>query len=308
MRIEGRFPFVDCSSIFFIVRLNWPPPIDFIRNKCSNLIVYGDKILIKIGIFHSPRFRTEGFVHGAIFPRKDGAKVFVEIRVFVSNKKYNCNNYKGKSNKWKPPFHSYSIDIYYFFGKCMNLFQKKEIVRINILFKNKCEMGSAISKSNQDYINENWNELKCSPIGPLLQIVGVGPGDVNETSNQCKASAFSSQFNSSMVEHLDMTAKLTDGLSMINNTMDKFRAAIASIEQSAFNDLSQVATQIFNIYVKIGNIFYVMTKNLINIMNIFKSTVNFGASVAKLLIEFMDLLRVPINGIISFIEFFTRGI
>ena len=44
-------------------------------------------------------------------------------------------------------------------------------------------MGSAISQSNKDYINKNWDELKCSPIGPLLQMIGIAPGDVNDTSN-----------------------------------------------------------------------------------------------------------------------------
>jgi hypothetical protein len=78
------------------------------------------------------------------------------------------------------------------------------------------------------------------------------------------------------------------------------------MEQRAFNDLSMIATQIFNIYVKIGNIMYVMIKNLINIMNIFKASVNFGAAIAKLLISFIDLIRVPINGVIDLMHFFKR--
>ena len=126
-------------------------------------------------------------------------------------------------------------------------------------------MGSAISKSNKDYINDNWDQLKCSPIGPFLQMLGIAPGNATETSNLCKSSAFSAQFNSSMTEHVNMTGKLTEGLSSISSTMDNFRKVIASMEQSAFNDLSQIATQIFKIYVKLGNIFYVMVKNLINI-------------------------------------------
>ena len=167
-------------------------------------------------------------------------------------------------------------------------------------------MGSAISKSNKDYINDNWDQLKCSPIGPFLQMLGIAPGNANETSNLCKSSAFSSQFNSSMTEHVNMTGKLTDGLSSISSTMDNFRKVIASMEQSAFNDLSQIATQIFKIYVKLGNIFYVMVKNLINIMNIFKASVNFGASITKLLLAFMNLVRVPINGFISLSHAFSR--
>ena len=168
-------------------------------------------------------------------------------------------------------------------------------------------MGGAISKSNKNYINENWDQLKCSPIGPFLQMLGIAPGSASETSNLCKSSAFSSQFNSSMTEHVNMTGKLTSGLDVVNSTMDKFRNVIASMEQRAFEDLSNIATQIFTIYVKIGNIFYVMIKNLVNIMGIFKQTVNVAASISKLLIAFMNLLRVPVNGVINFVQFFTRG-
>lgn len=167
-------------------------------------------------------------------------------------------------------------------------------------------MGGAISKSNKDYINGNWDQLKCSPIGPFLQIIGVAPGNASETSNSCKSSGFSSQFNSSMSDHINVTNKLSDSLNVVNTTMDSFRKVMASMEQRAFNDLAQVATQIFAIYVKIGNMFYVLIKNLVNIMNIFKAAMNFGASISKLLIAFMNLLRLPVNGLINFVQAFTR--
>ena len=169
-------------------------------------------------------------------------------------------------------------------------------------------MGSAISKSNKDHINKNWGKLKCSPIGPFLQMTGIGPGNATSSSNQCKSSAFSSQFNSSMSEHINVTKKLSGGLNVVDATMQKFRKVIASIEQRAFDDLSKIATQIFTIYVKIGNIFYVIIKNLINIMGIFKAIVTLGASITKLIIAFINLLRVPINGVMDFIDFFKRGI
>ena len=168
-------------------------------------------------------------------------------------------------------------------------------------------MGSTVSKSNKDFINKNWDQLKCSPLGPFLQMLGVAPGDPNSTSNMCKSAEFSSQFNSSMTEHINISSQLTGHLNIVQETMNKFRAVIASMEQRAFEDLSAVATQIFTIYVKIGNIMYVMIKNLMNIMNIFSQSVNFAASIAKLLISFMNLLRVPINGVIDFVNFFTRG-
>ena len=168
-------------------------------------------------------------------------------------------------------------------------------------------MGAAISKSNKDYINKNWGKLKCSPIGPFLQMLGIAPGNANDTTTNCKSSEFSAQFNSSMTEHIGLTDKLTSGLGEISGVLQGVRKAVASIQQEAFNDLSSIATQIFALYTKIGNLFYVITKNLINIMVIFQSTVNFGASISNLLIAFINLLRVPVNGIFSFIDFFRRG-
>jgi len=167
-------------------------------------------------------------------------------------------------------------------------------------------MGQAVSKGNKSNINNNWDKLRCSPIGPFLQMIGLAPGNATGTANKCKANAFSSQFNSSMFQHINITNKLNGGMGMINGTVNKFRSIIASIEQRVFEDLSKIAMKIFTIYVKIGNIFYVIIKHLSNIMNIFKATVNFGGSIAKLLIAFIDLLRAPVNGLISFVSAFKR--
>lgn len=167
-------------------------------------------------------------------------------------------------------------------------------------------MGNAVSKTNSDYINKNWNKLKCSPLGPFLQMLGLAPGSSGSTSNLCKSSEFSSQFNSSMTDHLNMSKKLTGGMDAITSKMNGFRKVIASMEQRAFQDLSNVATKIFTIYVKIGNIFYVLIKNLINIMNIFKKTINLGTSVTVLLIAFINLLEKPVNLAISITKLFAR--
>ena len=154
---------------------------------------------------------------------------------------------------------------------------------------------SVVSTSNKNLISSNWDKLKCSPLGPFLQMVGLAPGNVNETSNLCKSSAFSSQFNSSMSEHTNMTKSLTGNMNKMNGVLNKIRSVIASMEQRAFQNLSNVATQLFSLYIKIGGLFYVIIKNLINISNIFKATINFGASIAQLLIAMINLIRVPIN-------------
>lgn len=163
-------------------------------------------------------------------------------------------------------------------------------------------MGGIVSKNNQKYINSNWNELKCSPIGPFLQIIGIGPGDAKDTSNKCQSNAFSNQFNSSMTDQTKATGKLNSGLGAMNGTLNKFRGMFATIQQQIFKDLSKVADMIFGIYIRIGNIILVINKNLINIMMIFKHMVNTSVAVAILLISFMNLLRVPINGLISFVN------
>ena len=54
-------------------------------------------------------------------------------------------------------------------------------------------MGNGVSKSNKDYINDNWNHLKCTPIGPFLQLIKVAPGNMKDTSEECKSNSFSSQ-------------------------------------------------------------------------------------------------------------------
>lgn len=167
-------------------------------------------------------------------------------------------------------------------------------------------MGNAVSKSNKDYVNKNWNQLKCSPIGPFLQMLGIAPGSSGETSNLCKSSEFSSQFNSSMTDHLNMTKELSGGLNIVTSKINDFRKVIASMEQRAFKDLSNVATKIFTIYVKIGNIFYIIMKQILNILNIFKQSVNVAGAIAKLLISFINLLEIPFNLTIGIISMFTR--
>ena len=167
-------------------------------------------------------------------------------------------------------------------------------------------MGSIISNTNKDYVNKNWGDLKCSPIGPLLQTIGIAPGNPTDTANECQSNAFSSQFNSSMTDQLNVTNKLNEGMSSMNGTMNKFRSIIANIQQKIFEDLSKIATIIFSIYVKIGNIIMVLNKNMMNILGVFKHLVNTGSAIIILLMTFMNLIRIPLNGIIKFINGFRR--
>lgn len=161
-------------------------------------------------------------------------------------------------------------------------------------------MGNVISNTNKEYINSNWGDLKCSPIGPFLQSAGIAPGDPKKTANQCQSSSFSSQFNSSMTDQFKATDKLNSGLGQISGTINNIRGMMATIQQQIFKDLSRVADMLFGIYVKIGNIIMVINKNLVNIMHVFKHLVNTGNAVAILLVAFLNLIRRPINGLIKF--------
>lgn len=156
-------------------------------------------------------------------------------------------------------------------------------------------MGALISKKNRDFIDDNWDQLKCSPLAPFLQMVGVAPGNADETSASCKSSEFNSMFNSSMMEHANNMNLLNQSFGAISSQLNSFRGVIANIQQEAFKDLSNVASKLFEIYVKIGNIFMVIAKHMKNLLNILKSSVDTGANLMKLVIALINLIRKPIN-------------
>jgi hypothetical protein len=159
-------------------------------------------------------------------------------------------------------------------------------------------MGAMISSSNRDYINDNWDSLKCSPMAPLLQSMGVAPGDPTDTANACKSSEFNSMFNSSMTDQINNTNMLNQSFGMISNELNSVRTVIASIQQQAFKDLSNVASKLFEIYVKIGNIFMVLIKHMRNILEIMRYSVDTGANLMRLVIALINTIRVPINFIL----------
>jgi hypothetical protein len=167
-------------------------------------------------------------------------------------------------------------------------------------------MGSAVSTSNKDYINGNWDKIKCSPIAPYLQMMGIAPGNASDTATECKSSDFSSQFNSSMSEHLNVSNQLAGGMSIITNQMNSVRTVLANIQQEAFNDLSMVATKIFGLYKKIGQLMSLIIQHLTNILKIFKQVINIGAYSSRLLISLINLLTYPINGINDLVTMFSR--
>lgn len=152
-----------------------------------------------------------------------------------------------------------------------------------------------VYKKNRTHISGNWGKLQCSPIGPLLQMLGLAPGNASDTSNKCKSSGFSSQFNSGMTGHINKSDKMSANMSIQDKILNKIRGVITRIEQAAFKELSKVATIIFKLYTKIGNIFFIMIKHIINITKIFKAVVHYAGAIAKLLFEYINIFVDIIN-------------
>ena len=157
---------------------------------------------------------------------------------------------------------------------------------------------SVITNSNKNYINSNWGDLKCSPIGPFLQSSGLAPGDPKQTSNQCQSNSFSSQFNSSMTDQFKATSKLNEGFGQLSGSINNIRNMLVTIQQQSYKDLSNVADMLFGIYVKIGNIIMVINKNLMNILNVFKNLVNLGDAFGILIVSLINFIRPMINSIV----------
>ena len=162
-------------------------------------------------------------------------------------------------------------------------------------------MGAMISQSNRDYVNQNWDKLKCSPMAPLLQSMGIAPGDPTSTANACKSGEFNSMFNASMTDQLKNTSMINKSVGLISNELGSFRKVIASLQQQAFKDLSNVASKLFEIYVKIGNIFMVLIKHVRNILKIMRYSMDTSANLMLLVIALINLIRKPVNFILRLI-------
>ena len=156
-------------------------------------------------------------------------------------------------------------------------------------------MGALISSQNRNFINSNWDKLKCSPLAPFLQMIGAAPGNAELTANECKSAQFNSMFNAGMSDHVNNMNLMNQSFGLIDGQMNKFRVVIANIQQQAFKDLSVVASKLFEIYVKIGNIFMVIAKHIRNMLKIFKFSVYTTTNLMKLVIALINLIRKPIN-------------
>jgi hypothetical protein len=152
-----------------------------------------------------------------------------------------------------------------------------------------------ITNKNVDYINENWDQLKCSPIAPFLQMVGLAPGNSKDTANSCKSSEFNSMFNSGMLGHTKNLNMMNKSMNLVNGQLNSFRTVIANMQQQAFKDLSMVTSKLFEVYVKIGNIFMVIVQHLVRMLKIMRYSVDTMANLMKVFIALINIIRLPIN-------------
>lgn len=152
-----------------------------------------------------------------------------------------------------------------------------------------------ITDKNVDYINENWDQLKCSPIAPFLQMVGLAPGDSNETSKSCKSAEFNSMFNSGMLGHTKNMNMMNQSMNLVNGQLNSFRTVVTNMQQQAFKDLSMVTSKLFEVYVKIGNIFMVIVQHLVRMLKIMRYSVDTMANLMKVFIALINIIRLPIN-------------
>lgn len=152
-----------------------------------------------------------------------------------------------------------------------------------------------INSKNQKIINENWGTLKCSPIGPILQSLGVAPGNMNDTSAQCKSSEFSAMFDSKIKGQMNITNILGNNVKSMSNQMQSMRAVIKNIQQQSFKNLQNVATKLFIIYVKIGNLAMSFLRVFKDVLKVYKYLIHNLIGILRILIAFMNLIRRGLN-------------
>lgn len=156
-------------------------------------------------------------------------------------------------------------------------------------------MGNIISKKIQTKIDNNWEKLKCTEVGHLLQLLGIAQGDPTKTQNICKSSTFDNMFNSSILKfnkNFDLITVIVDGL---NKQLNSMRKVVNGIRQQMFENLSKIATKIFMLYAMIANIFFILIKHIRNILNIMKYSINTGMGMFAIIGSLINIIRVPIN-------------
>lgn len=104
-------------------------------------------------------------------------------------------------------------------------------------------------------IKQCWPEIKCTPIGLLIQPI-FGPSNVTMTENaeNCAATSFTSMFTSNISGTTSNINSLTSITSSLSDSINDIRIKISSIQQSLYSSIDSIAIQILNAYSRIGNL------------------------------------------------------
>lgn len=120
-------------------------------------------------------------------------------------------------------------------------------------------------------IKKCWPSIKCTPIGQILHPI-FGPSSISssENSQTCNSGMFSSMFSSSISGTNSNVSLLTEITSSISSDVNSIRTKIQSMEQSAFNDLMDIATKIFQAYGRIAQLLVTIYGIISKVAAVFK--------------------------------------
>jgi len=124
-------------------------------------------------------------------------------------------------------------------------------------------------------IKKCWPSIKCTPIGQILHPI-FGPSGISSSQNSqtCNSGMFTAMFNSSISNTNTNVSLLTNITSSISNDINSVRTKIQSMEQNAYNDLTDIATKIFKAYGRIAQLLVTIYGIIAKISKIFKDVLN----------------------------------
>jgi phage-related minor tail protein len=158
-----------------------------------------------------------------------------------------------------------------------------------------------ISSSLKKKIDSNWDKLKCTEVGHLLQMAGIASGNSSTTSANCKSSSFNSSFSKNISQYTGKMNAFSSILEGLNKEVNSVKSTISSIRKSLFESLQKVATKIFVLYATIANIFVIMMNHLKNILYIFKYSLNTSIGLFSIIGSLINIIRKPINWVLRFV-------
>ena len=158
-----------------------------------------------------------------------------------------------------------------------------------------------ISSSLKKKIDDNWDKLKCTEVGHLLQMAGIASGDASTTSANCKSAAFNTSFSANIAQYTTKMNVLSTILEGLNKEVNSVKSTVSTIRKSLYESLQKVATKIFILYATIANIFVIMMNHLKNIIYIFKYSLDTSIGLFTIIGSLINIIRKPINWVLRLI-------